>query len=972
MYFFTQPTGESAWQLQDASLRARIVGGSNPPAFVTVLDTETPVVEGMTREEEDAVRYRGPWYADIDAENIHQGQQQFNRLLDKLEANGVCLNQCRLYATGGRGFHIEVPMEVFCPKARAVQFLPAIYKEMAFQVFVDCLDMRVYSARRGRMWRTVNVQRPNGLYKVQITPEEARGMTEDGYAKTCSCMRQTWEPEEPELATGFSSLWVTAQAAVAQGVKKRKDTVQDAQALQRFGGDWPPSLLRLMAGELHSTAGWNDICLQVSVTANLLGKKHEDVLSLCAPLIASHQSDGTRYNTEKARCRRLREALRYTEGNPRYNFSIGGLIALMPEGADISDLTVQEAQGPSDEEPPTDYEGAQLQGDKQGDSEDPTLQGLALRYDRISRGLKITESAVVVNSQDGTGKHLTNARFLRGHPLLSMEGRIIAYECQYVVDGTRIVDVQVPLDALLTARAFARLMMPYGVVWQGNDAQTVAYGRLHQLNCPMAEAEYLTPREGVDILNRPGTRGALDVVWASTDSVQKHVSKTSESDVRYRFRGLYTAGGVLRSDLQHAPLITEHTDEVFQLVSALLDLNAPGVVGNMLGWCVACFFRQFHHKGFGQFPLLMAYGEAGSGKTTTVELLSALFYYENRPLILQTAGTTLHALQGAMVSSASIPILLDEYKPRQMPPGLHNKLLNLFRGSYNAGDLAKGGMAEDPSNWREVGRMTCAAPLLIIAEAVETETATLERTVTVAFQKSANDSRREALIRAEDYASATPVLGRAIMMLALSTELDEFRREMREDVQRVRRTVSAFTQKDRVIYNTAVVYNGLRTLWKGLQAWLPTASIEALRERYENTMSAVLDVQAQASMAVMSEASKVLHTMAAMSNMDDEQRNPETTLVLNVDYLYTGDSQQFLDLKVRNCYIKYVTWCRRKGFTPLYDDEDAFLHGMKHYRGLVSPQVDSPLKVVDPSARVFRFSVKTLTEERVDPFKSSM
>lgn len=972
MYFFTQPTGESAWQLQDASLRARIISGSNPPAFVTVLDTETPVVDGMTREEEDAVRYRGPWYADIDAENIHQGQQQFNRLLDKLEAHGVCLDQCRLYATGGRGFHIEVPMEVFCLKAKAVPFLPAIYKEMAFQVFVDCLDMRVYSARRGRMWRTVNVQRPNGLYKVQITPAEARAMTEENYAEICARMRQPWEPEAPELATGFSSLWVTAQASIAQGLKKRKEAVKDEVALQRFGGGWPPSLLRLMQGELHSATGWNDICLQISVTANLLGKKHEEVLGLCAPLIASHQSDGTRYNTEKARWRRLREALRYTEGNPRYNFSIGGLIALMPEGADITDLTVQDS-GAAADEPPPDYAGAS-QEPAGAEGPDSALQGSEtdLRYDRISRGLKITESAVVVNSADGTGKHLTNARFLRGHPLLSMEGRIIAYECQYVVDGSRVVDVQVPLDALLTARAFAKLMMPYGIVWQGNDAQTMAYGRLHQLNCPMAEAEYMTPREGVDILTRPGVRGSCDVVWAATDCVQKHASKVTSTDVNYRFRGLYTAGGMLKSDLHHAPSIAEHADDVFHLVDALLDLNDPNVIGNMLGWCVACFFRQFHHKGFGQFPLLMAYGEAGSGKTTTVELLSTLFYFENKPLILQTAGTTLHALQGTMVSSASIPILLDEYKPRQMPPGLHNKLLTLFRGSYNAGDLAKGGMAEDPSNWREVGRMTCAAPLLIIAEAVETETATLERTITVAFQKPANDARREALVRAEDYAHAIPILGRAVMMLALSTELSEFKQDMRNDVQAVRKEVSAFTLKDRVVYNTAAVYNGLRTLWRGLQAWLSPEAVEALQERYNAMVSAVLDVQTQASMAVMSEASKVLHTMAAMSNMDDEQRNPETTLVLNMDYVYTGESGQFLDLKVRNCYIKYVTWCRRKGFTPLYDDEDAFLHGMKHYRGLVSPQADSPLKAVDPSARVFRFSVRTLTEEGVDPFKSSM
>jgi len=46
---------------------------------------------------------------------------------------------------------------------------------MAYKLYVDTLDLRVYSAKRGRMWRTPNVQRENGKYKVPISLGEARG-----------------------------------------------------------------------------------------------------------------------------------------------------------------------------------------------------------------------------------------------------------------------------------------------------------------------------------------------------------------------------------------------------------------------------------------------------------------------------------------------------------------------------------------------------------------------------------------------------------------------------------------------------------------------------------------------------------------------------------------------------------------------------------------------------------------------------
>ena len=124
----------------------------------------------------------------------------------------------------------------------------------------------------------------------------------------------------------------------------------------------------------------------------------------------------------------------------------------------------------------------------------------------------------------------------------------------------------------------------------------------------------------------------------------------------------------------------------------------------------------------------------------------------------------------------------------------------------------------------------------------------------------------------------------------------------------------------------------------------------------------------------MSEASKTLHTMALMTNMDDEHQHTDTALVEGSDYAYATEGKtDFLDLKVRNVYAKYAAWCRRFNTEPLYDTETAFLQAMRKYQPLVSTMPgSSALKTLDPAATVYRFRVSLLNEEGVDPFKRTV
>jgi hypothetical protein len=401
-----------------------------------------------------------------------------------------------------------------------------------------------------------------------------------------------------------------------------------------------------------------------------------------------------------------------------------------------------------------------------------------------------------------------------------------------------------------------------------------------------------------------------------------------------------------------------------------MEVNKPEVVAPMLGWFAACFLRQFHHQASGQFPLLMVYGEAGSGKSTIVEILSRMFYYKSRPIILQAGATTPHALQGALLSSASIPVILDEYKPRQMPMGRHNALLNAFRSAYNAQAFSKGGMGDD-SNWRDLRMMSYSAPVLFIGEAAETETAVVERTLFVPVPRIRSDVARKAKNYLQDHRTTMAMLGRELMDAALRTMPEEFKEEMREEEEVIRALAPADTTNDRVIYNIAAARHGLKFLEKVIcegsskQGARLSDGFEVLQQSFLQLDSVLCERGRSTVGTTMSEASKVLHQMAAMTYLNED---PTQQLELGVDY--TIAQGKYLDISLRPAYIKYATWCRRRGFSVLFDDEGAFALGMANHRALISSKViDSPLRDTQAHAKVYRFDLDKLEAEGVDPFK---
>lgn len=138
-------------------------------------------VRGGSPATQHAYRFHGYRFnADSEVRSVLKSYLPF-----KLQEAELNLRSVGLFASGKKGFHVIVPIEVFLakPPKTGSQHLPAIFKEIAIDLFVDTLDLRVYTARRGRMLRTVNVKREGaGGYKVPLTVEEAFNMTVADYS----------------------------------------------------------------------------------------------------------------------------------------------------------------------------------------------------------------------------------------------------------------------------------------------------------------------------------------------------------------------------------------------------------------------------------------------------------------------------------------------------------------------------------------------------------------------------------------------------------------------------------------------------------------------------------------------------------------------------------------------------------------------------------------------------------------------
>jgi len=947
-YCYWSPKKEATWRLSLASERSSILT-EKKAEFITALDIDQDLDD--PNAEMDKTHYTGPYYIDFDSEDINETIAQFKLFLNKLvDEFQVDLSQIYLYASGKKGFHIEIPQEMFIskPSGAGYRSLPAIYKEMAYSMYVDTLDLAVYTARKGRMWRTPNFPRPElGTFKVQITAAEAMAMTEGYYRQVVAIPRPLFALLPPKINTALELEWSKARDKVEKSLKRKANKKRDTSLLARFEGEIPPTLLDLMRGKgIKEGAGFQNIAMQLAIAAHGLGLTCEYFLTLCEGLCENHVGDGSRYRSQAARRSELARMWNYMEGNPTYDFSASSIRSLVEGPA--ADLML-------------------------GEPTDVTPEGKSCMA--ITLGMSVDQNGIYKLSDEGhrmpvSPLGLSNFRYL----LHLKTGDPLGYDVDVYVDGKLKGERRLTMDYLASKSRFQMFVLSAcGAGCQINDNQINGLAEvIRKLTLVEGKIVYVVNREGMDVVKLPS--GDTDIIWIEGNRV---LSRSGES---YAYiNGMYGGGDMpFKTDLMKAPRIppmsgktrddAEYLTEgqVTQLREDfynLLRMNSPETVAKVLGWTVAAFFCGALRHEFRRFPLLHLYGPSGAGKTTTLRAFTTMHYHKVTPLVLSASNSTAAPLNVKVTGTSSIPVVIDEYKPAEMSMTEVNRIRGLLRDAFDGNTLQRGRLARESGDTHVVTQaQEQTAPVCFMAEQMETQKAIVQRSIVVSMSPQGNLQHEEYAMALGETPEYFGSIGRLIVeSLIFRDKLSPagIAAKVREYMKHLKSIVIG-PESDRPIYSMAVAATGIHLLRLVLGTVFAEEFDEKLLEIQQHLLNPSED---RVKMLVPTIKAEILQVFSMLSHLSHlEEAGEERKLINGSDY---GVGVDYVEVAVRKVYSKYRQYSRSLGETPLYSNSEAFLKAIEQYDGAV--------RVVDSALGAFttyRLDMRTLYErDGVEQFK---
>lgn len=985
-YYYQKVGGEEVWSAVPASQLGK-VSEQHHPMFVTVLAVNK-LVEDLEREQRDKLSYEGPFYVDWDGPDIGVVIAQVHAFMGKLEAMGLDLSMARWYATGSKGFHMELPSECFMekPVKGGTPNLPVIYKELVFQLYVDNIDLSVYSQGRGRMWRQPNVRRENGNYKVQLTVDEVRALTVASCKELVSAPRELFAATAPELNTDLMVAFARAKQKVEDGMKERSKRKKDPLAGDKAKSSI--SIKMMMDGVgLKDGVGFHQLALQIAIIANTAGLTEDQMLEQCVNLTESHQGDSIRYGTPAKRRDELRRMYRYTSDNPMYGFSIGAVKVLLSHPApDLDGLIVNEQD--------IKEEIATAAETKQSDSEAPD------EFNDVAGGVTLSKFGVYVASEDGNKRRVCAVSFQDIHLLMSMEtGQIAAYEAEVLVNGRPTGRQTIEMETFQSLQMFNRFCQRLGHQMQGADQHLRGmFMRFIELAKKKGRALYIAKREGLDLVNIPNhPHPALRepfMVWADgrgviLDPRVRNLKDEAGNPVSLdvSFQGFPDPRGLFKTDLEDAPKLEDwlripmNKDALRDTLRHMMMCQKADVISKLLGWYCACPYRMIFHKAYSKFPLLHVNGPAGSGKTEMNKTMASMFFYNQEPKML-TPGSTVFAIQQHMSGSTSLPLLVDEYKPHEISQETHNKLKLMFRDAYNARDVQKGGGNRESDDYRVLSHTQLAAPLVFIAEAPEEESAVAERVVLVTIIKPASTISLKQLAHYQAWdrnKKHFSILGQYLVAEAIETSgIEQLRAEFdplfeaarneymltEDDLQRgldERTLAEKQGAKERSVFNFTVARFGLMKFRRLVDSIFGREEFAVLFDELErHTYDRMNDLQP----ATQAEWAKVMDTFAQMSyNVDP---NSSFAMIANKQYASgVMGGRNVVEIAVQDAYLRYRAYMKTTGSRPLYTGVQSFIQSIKDCPALIKSGGGD---ILDRPG-VYMFDTDELAKMKVSSFK---
>jgi len=379
-----------------------------------------------------------------------------------------------------------------------------------------------------------------------------------------------------------------------------------------------------------------------------------------------------------------------------------------------------------------------------------------------------------------------------------------------------------------------------------------------------------------------GTEGDLellkgfinDLVWNKKTGVR--VLGIHQFDGEFVFaspEGVIAAGGknvpgiilsekqpVTKTEILKNSLLTK--EQLLELGRYILSYNEPAKTVSMLAWTSGCFIKEHLRKGHVKFPHLMLIGEAGSGKSNTLERIILPIFSSTK--VIAAGQTTNFTLMKEASESNIIPLALDEFKPSKLSANKINALYDHFRNSYD-GHLGSRGRAD-----QSLVNYSLLAPLVVAGEEDLKEL-----------------DRQESFRWMIAHTKYLGCLGRSLLESALNTSIDDAKKWHQEGMGLFDKALPA-----RITDNLACCYAGLRLLEKLVQShglsWQEVFSypIDACTRHLEYAAREYLLDGKTSNKSVVEQTFEVMARMGLDPNSEYEICDDGVTLAIWLNHVY--------------------------------------------------------------------------------------
>lgn len=898
-------------------------------AHVTVLALDK--IKGKDDDFDD-VGYSGPLAFDIDSKDLNTAIAEFHSLLGALQFYGVDLAYCEIYASGHKGFHVLIPEALF-RKPKPEKDLPLIYRRMATEIMTQwgltALDMSLYSGGMGHMLRVANKARPDGRYKVPLTPSEALAITPISYQDFTQGPRIISPARVPKgaLAQKLSELFSASYEQVKRQKKFKKTyRITPVDMLSPFGdGNYPECVNMLVQGDVKAKAAggpsFNMAAMQLAAFVNSVPLSSSSISGLVTGISTALNSSQV-YTSFSDRQRHVQAQIEFNK-HSSYPFSCGAICSILAASpcarCPVKAQLLQAAK--ADE---AIFEDAN-QYWRKGKERDINLSSFVLDPVRAFVQVGGTEHDIeaydfIIHDEAGN-KYPLHASADIFNSTGNFKGAI-ANKSSAKFRGTDVdlQDIKTLVYEKARGKCLATQTKVAGIQWITN------------MNTGGREYVYVEPQWAC------GAAGSVEHIFYADKEFTSQLPQ---------YRCAKNTMFLLHDDVG-----------AIEFVQRLLRISKPETLGIFIGWLSACLIKPFIKQIHGGFPLLQVYGEKGSGKTSLASWLSALTGSDYTAISPRDASI---ATQFSFVKELNMfttaARVWDEATPAKMKSRTQAALVvECLKNAYNGGAMPRGALGARGSRSGPVVELYEAnAPIIFLATSVTDAAELLDRTVDIEINsRDFKDTSYETCFEVlkQDYETLFR-LNRNLLDQALRLTLDQLKGWEAEANSQVPKGYTTRAHK-----SLTAVLMGLRLFQEMLVRFgFPDNLVYDLQLIKQAVVMKWTDTGLTSRFKkAVTEGAKVLEGLATMAG---EGARGQKRLHSMVHYIRKDD---VLYLQPATCMAQFVPWARWTERRIEFTTGDQFIDHVKHEDYFISI---GPLPGAD-EGRWMKLDISKLRDRGID------